>query len=110
MSDEEQGFLVPPGFWQETQRRQRELAEQLLGGARNTPGDDDQLLIPRKHAAYIEVSNDLLMDMGVIPDTREHKPIPWRTRLRWRITDKRFALAGLAYRLIARQDLPGDDG
>ena len=76
-------------------------------------GDDqahDGYLIPPLLAAEIFISEELLMGYGAIPDTRQHKPIPWRTRLRWRITDYRFALAGFAYRLIARQDLPGDDG
>ena len=69
------GFLVPPG---------------LL--------DDIKL-----NAAYIEVSNELLMDCGVIPDTRERKPIPWRWRAKWKIRAWRESAARVAYRAIAGQ-------
>lgn len=37
-----------------------------------------------KHAAYVPVSDELLMDAGVIPDTRPPVRIPWHRRLRWR--------------------------
>ena len=71
--------------------------------------EDEPELHVTKHSAYVMVSNELLMDMGVIPDTRPPPPpIPWRRRLRWRWYDKRDRLAERAYRLIAGHDPPGD--
>jgi hypothetical protein len=67
-------------------------------------------LFVQKNVAYIQVSEELLMDHGVIPDTRVHRPISRRTRLRWWITAKRTSAATLVYRLIAGEDPPsGDD-
>ncbi len=59
-----------------------------------------------KHPVYIEISEELLMDYGVIPDTRERKPVSRRMRLRWRMADAREHLARWAYRRIAGCDLP----
>lgn len=69
---------------------------------------DPELLVT-KHAAYIPVSDELLMDMGVIPDTRERKPVPRRTRLRWWLSARRERAAEAAYRLIAGHDVPEQD-
>lgn len=69
---------------------------------------EPELLI-QKHVCYIEVSNDLLMEYGVIPDTREHRPIPRRTRLRWWLAGQRERAACLAYRLIAGYGPPEGD-
>jgi hypothetical protein len=55
------------------------------------------------NAAYIEVSNELLMDCGVIPDTRERRPIPWRWRAKSKIREWRESAARVAYRAIAGQ-------
>lgn len=58
-----------------------------------------------KHSAYILASTDLLMDEGVIPDTRPPRPPPpWRTRLRWRLAALRDHVALRAYQFIAGHD------
>jgi hypothetical protein len=72
-------------------------------------GEPEPELLVTEHAMYIPVSDELLMDCGAMPDTREHKPIPWRTRLRWRLGEKRERTAELAYRLIAGHDVPEPD-
>ena len=67
----------------------------------------EQLLIPQKLAAHILVPESLLMDAGVIPDTRPPAPPPSRrTRFRWWRAQQRARIAGLAYRLIAGEDVP----
>jgi hypothetical protein len=53
----------------------------------------------RKLFAYAYVPDELLMDMGVIPDTRP--PLPWRWRMRNRISDWRETAARRAYKIIA---------
>lgn len=70
---------------------------------------DPELLIT-KHAMVMEIPEELLMDMGVIPDTRPApKPVGWRRRLRWWFAAKRISVGGWAYRRIAGQDVPEDD-
>lgn len=69
-------------------------------------------LIASKLVSYIEVPNELLMDYGVIPDTRPKPPPPsWRTRLRGKIEDRidtwRNLAARRAYKVIAG-DWPGN--
>lgn len=66
-------------------------------------------LLVTEHALVIPIPEEFLMDCGTIPDTREHKPIPWRTRLRWRLGERREKAAELAYRLIAGHDVPERD-
>jgi hypothetical protein len=67
----------------------------------------DQTWTARKLSATILVPNELLMDAGVIPDTRPPRaPLPWRTRLRFRLDDWREKLARRAYKLIAGYDVP----
>lgn len=73
------GFLVPPGFGEEL----RDALEAMVLSRLATGG-------------------------GVFV-TREHKPVPRRTRLRWWRARQRENLASLAYRLIAGRDLPGGD-
>jgi hypothetical protein len=64
----------------------------------------------RKMSATMLVPNELLMDQGVIPDTREHEPVPWRSRLRWKIRDARTRLGQIAYRVAAGEWPPdGED-
>lgn len=73
----------------------------------NEPGPE---LLVTKHTAHILVSEEMLMDCGVIPDTRPPPPpVPWRRRLRWRLADARERAAALAYRLISGHSLPEDD-
>ncbi len=42
-------------------------------------------LTVQKRTAHLPVSTDLLMDMGVIPDTRPPVVYPLWTRIRWAI-------------------------
>ncbi len=63
----------------------------------------------RKQVSYIEVPDELLMDAGLIPDTREHKPVPWRMRLRWKLGGWRERAAELAYRMVSGHDVPESD-
>jgi hypothetical protein len=67
-----------------------------------------------KATGWIHVSEEILMDEGIIPDTRPQPPF-WlrqRRRLRWKLAALRERAARLAYRVIAG-DWPyerGDDG
>lgn len=67
------------------------------------PFTSDELLgAVRKLYAYEEAPDELLMDCGVIPDTRPKPPPPsWRTRLRWKRGDWREQTARRAYKVIA---------
>lgn len=54
------------------------------------PGFGEFLLNARKAGGYILVSDEQLMDAGMIPDTRAPYPLSWRMRVRlkvalWRI-------------------------
>ena len=74
---------------------------------------DDVTLTARKQPVTLAVSSELLMDMGVIEDTRppvERKPLPWRTRFRWWRTDLREKAGQRAYRLISGSDFPDQEG
>jgi hypothetical protein len=119
-----EGFQVPPGMtsafskWfddnYDAARQWFEEAQPLETGAGGTyawtrnpeAGKLDALLavspemLITKHASIIEVSDELLMDTGVIPDTRGHKPIPWRRRLRWKTHAWRTRTARRAYKII----------
>lgn len=71
--------------------------------------DPEELLIT-KHVAYLQVPEELLMDCGVIPDTRPPRPPPSRrTRFRWWRAAARDRLARRAYRVIAGEDVPEPD-
>jgi len=62
-----------------------------------------------KASAWVFAPDELLMDYGVIPDTRPPARIPWRRRLRWRLYDQREALARRAFKVIAGYDVPDGD-
>jgi hypothetical protein len=64
-----------------------------------------ELLIDKK-ATVIALPDELAMDYGLIPDTRERKPVTRRTRFRWWRSRQRERAASLAYRLIAGYDPP----
>lgn len=86
--NEQEGFLVPPGYWY----------EHTLNAEHNA----------RKISAIFDVPNELLMDYGLIPDTRPPRPpTPWRWRLRNKLGDWRERAARRAYKIIAG-DWPDD--
>jgi hypothetical protein len=65
-------------------------------------GEPELEITVTKASAYLMVSDEVLMDMGIIPDTRPPPPpIPWRRRRRWRWLELREALAVRAYAVIA---------
>lgn len=67
-------------------------------------------LLITKNVVQIEVSEDLLMDCGVIPDTRPpRKPPTRRERFRWWRAAARERAACWAYRRIAGYDVPESD-
>ena len=76
------GFLVPPGLALELTG---EVAESLEG--------------IRKIYGQIDVADELL-------NPRSRPPLPWRTRLRYRISDWRERVAERAYEIIAGHNLP----
>jgi hypothetical protein len=71
---------------------------------------DVQFLVS-KTAMHLEVPEELLMEYGVIPDTRTAPPPPSRrSRFRWWLSGRRESLGQRAYRLISGSDFPdGDD-
>ena len=110
----ESGFLVPPGptsafsaYFDEHMPAVLAYLDQL------EPVTGQPAIVPfiaaTKQVSYIEVPNELLMDAGLIPDTREHKPVPRRTRLRWWLGTQRERAAELAYRLVSGHDVPERD-
>lgn len=61
-----------------------------------------------KAHGYVFASDELLMDAGVIPDTRPPSPPPpWGRRMRNRADRWRESLARRAYRIIAGYEVPG---
>lgn len=74
------------------------------------PADHPSLHVQRVEG-YLPVSEEILMDEGVIPDTRPPRPRPlWRSRLRWRVGEARDRAARWAYKVISGYAFPeGDD-
>ena len=107
MSDDDSGFLVPPGLSGQLSRYFDENYDAALNWlGQLTPGSEgdgsSEPLIARKLAATIEVPDELLMDYGVIPDTRPPRPpLPWHWRVKWKVQAARTRLAEIAYRAIA---------
>lgn len=67
-------------------------------------------LSAHKLSSVVCVPNELLMDAGVIPDTRPPLPPPtWRTRVRYRIGAWRERAAERAYKIIAGYEVPKVD-
>lgn len=57
---------------------------------------EDSTLQIKKLTAYIQATDEQLMDVGAIPDTRlALPPSPWRRRLRWWIEVQRERLGEL---------------
>ena len=74
--------------------------EQAEGRGRFAVSADGQPPIEvQKFGAPVLMSDDTLMDEGLIPDTRPPVHIPWRRRVRWRIREK---VDGLRLRVGAR--------
>ena len=71
--------------------------------------DDQTPITVIKHAAYLPFSDEQLMDAGVIPDTRPPVHIPWRSRLRWRISERRERVGRKVGGWIAGVDLSERD-
>lgn len=82
-------------------------AEPFAFGRPVAPGDpvspfSQVSLDARKLSASIVVPDELLMDYGLIPDTRPKPPPPsWRTRLRRKLGDWRERAARRAFKAIA---------
>lgn len=62
-----------------------------------------------KYAHHFPVSNEVLMDEGVIPDTRPPVKIGWRTRFRWWCSAKREQFGRWLGSKIAGVDLSDRD-
>jgi hypothetical protein len=89
----------------DAERWLQQLAAEPVAGRPNVEPMGEPIVV-RKLTGFIEVSDDLLMDYGVIPDTRpKPPPPPWRTRLRRKITatvaNLRERAARRAYKIIA---------
>jgi hypothetical protein len=106
--DEQSGFLVPSGFGDQLAAYFDEnfpaamkwFDEQAPDGESREAGAEP--LIAHKLVSYIEVPNELLMDYGVIPDTRPKPPPPsWRTRFRRKREQWREQTARRAFKIIA---------
>jgi hypothetical protein len=110
MSPEQQESPAPSGFMAFTDVLNERLADALTGlrlEQEEAVGRPE--LLVTKHAMTLPVSEELLMDCGAIPDTRERKPIARRARLRWWLSGRRERAAELAYRVIAGHDVPEED-
>lgn len=63
-----------------------------------------------KVEGYLPIPEEILMDEGIIPDTRPPRPRPrWRTRLRWRLASSRERLGLWAYWVITGDHIRTDD-
>ena len=71
---------------------------------------EKQELIAEKRAMYLEMPEELLMEYGIIPDTRPAlPPLSRRARFRWWRSRQREQLASWLFRRIAGYDVPGED-
>jgi hypothetical protein len=78
-----------------------------LFGARTDGEQLAGMLIPEGWQVEMSIPRELLMDWGVIPDTRPAPAPPSRReRFRWWIAGSRERAAELAYRLIAGFGVP----
>lgn len=66
---------------------------------------DQPTLEVSKVSGYVPVSDDLLMDMGAIPDTRPPIVISRRTRIRWWVARQRLRLGRTIGSWIAGAEL-----
>lgn len=86
------------------------LDREVLG---DVPADSyharPQAIDAYKHTAYVVLSDDAAMDMGLIPDTRPPVHIPWRTRLRWKLSAWRERVGRKVGGWIAGVDLSERD-
>lgn len=119
---EDSGFQVPPelqlrgplGDWFDRMmpdalayfERLADEAQQVAPHESVIPMDGPADLTVRKLSATTLVPDELLMDMGMLPDTRVRKPPPWRWRVRNRVSGWREKLACRAYKLITGYEVP----
>lgn len=86
-----------------TDEQAAELREKFLAAQSMPP------LHVYRHAMYLPVSEDLLMDEGVIPDTRPPLKVGWRTRFRWWLSSSRERFGRWLGGKIAGVDLTDRD-
>jgi len=80
------------------------LGESFINSVSPDPAPE---FLVKKEVGYIQVSNELLMDMGVIPDTRAPAPpTPWRIRFRWWRAQKREDIAVWVYEKLSGGKFP----
>jgi hypothetical protein len=53
---------------------------------------DPEVLQVIKLTAHLPVTDEQLMDAGMMPDTRPPVIVPWRSRLRWKLDAARERL------------------
>lgn len=77
-----------------------------------TDDQPEHMFDVKRYAALIPVSEELLMEYGVIPDTRPPVVIPWRHRVRWAFSEFRHRVGLRVGSWIAGRNLdydPSDD-
>lgn len=84
-------------------------AEVLGDGPADSYHAAPQAVDVQKRAVSMMISNDLAMDYGLIPDTRTPARIPWRTRLRWKLSAWRERVGRKVGGWIAGVDLSERD-
>ena len=86
-------------------------ASTRASGLRSNAWDQTQLTVHRTEG-YLPIPEEILMDEGVIPDTRPARPVVklrWRTRARWRITTYRERFGLWAYWVITGDRIKTDN-
>jgi len=90
--------------------RLAEEAQPVTAAATVIPMGAPADLAVRKLSAIAQVPDELLMDMGAIPDTRPPRPpLPRKWRMRNRVAGWRERLAGRAYKIIAGYEVPDQE-
>lgn len=108
MSVRGQPFDFSSGFSDEALAAVRDGMRETMAGLPRTLAEGAKL-VPEKLSCLIQVPDELLMDAGVIPDTRIRKQPSRRTRLRWRIDASREYVARWVYRRLTGEDVPEID-
>lgn len=89
----------------------REAVAERLATVPQPPVDTDFVptLTAQKYGFTIPVPNELLMDMGIIPDTRKYVPPTRRERFRWWRRNQRERLGIWVYERISGETFPSAD-